>query len=206
MKKICTKCREEKGISQFSKSHPTRCKCCLTLMHKEYLKKHPEKGKQYDKRYYERNKQKILERDHIYQMRPDVRERKKEYNTQYAITHSEEIKEQRKEAYKQNKEKFKAQSIAYHNKMRIEHPEKVKEWQRKANHNSLEKMRKTLPDYYVAHTFNLPIQEVRKYSPLLLEVHRQHIRLHREIKKKFNQLKTKENEKSKESQRSKRVA
>lgn len=65
MTKICSKCGEEKPLSDFYENkrlkdgHEGRCKQCVKSYSKEYAKKHRAQRNAYNKRYYERNPEKL---------------------------------------------------------------------------------------------------------------------------------------------------
>lgn len=65
MKKVCTICKEEKGIDEFHKFKLSKdgfrsdCKNCRSFERREYNRKNKEKNKEYKKKYYERNKDSI---------------------------------------------------------------------------------------------------------------------------------------------------
>ena len=91
-KKKCSKCGEEKELSEFHKAKQNKdgyrgsCKDCVKEYKKEYRKNNKEYNKEYCKEYYENNK-----------------EKRKEYYKEWFKNN----KEYRKEYYKNNKEKVK---------------------------------------------------------------------------------------------------
>lgn len=76
MKKICTKCKEEKELSFFHRKSATanyymsKCKECHAIM---------------SKRYYQRNKEKIAEQKKLYQQKnkEKIAETRKQYKKKY---------------------------------------------------------------------------------------------------------------------------
>jgi hypothetical protein len=77
-KKICSKCKEEKGLCEFNKrkdskdGHRNECKICWCLKNRDYIKKHPQKKQEYNnkwfskntdynKKYYKNNEKKFLD-------------------------------------------------------------------------------------------------------------------------------------------------
>jgi hypothetical protein len=122
MKKICSKCKDEKDISCFAKKYKTSdgtqkyssiCKKCVnendTIRREsnEYKKK----KKEYDNLYYEQNQEKIknrkkeyhienreeiLEKKGIYRSVPENRERSKKYIKKYKVENKEKYYAYRK--------------------------------------------------------------------------------------------------------------
>lgn len=100
-KKICVGCKEEKFITEFSKKYKTKdgiqkyqtiCKKCFNEKDtiRRTTKEYKEKKVQYDSTYYDKNKEKILER-----------------KIEYHIENREEILQTKKEYRKNNKDKIK---------------------------------------------------------------------------------------------------
>lgn len=127
--KKCTKCSIEREDDQFAKNG-SRCKICL---------------KEYKKKYYELNKEKILKRvkEYTEENIEKVRDYKNEYNKknpnkeyhkEYREKNKESISLKRKQYYQQNKEKVKqkvreynSENRQYINKRKRENREKNKE-------------------------------------------------------------------------------
>lgn len=85
-KRICTKCKEEKDISNFSKKYKTKsgiqkyqniCKSCVS----EYDKNNKKDRNEYYREYYIENKDSILEYKKVYHIknRETILEKKREY-------------------------------------------------------------------------------------------------------------------------------
>lgn len=64
--RICSKCKKEKELSEYY-SPGDWCKLCRYAHNKEYIKKNPDKAKEYRKKYYDENKEKIVEHQKEYQ-------------------------------------------------------------------------------------------------------------------------------------------
>lgn len=92
--KICTKCKKEKPLSEFSKDKSKKdglkfwCKSCDKQWRennkderKQYLKDNTEKIKQQQKQYYQQNKNKLVQ--YSKQYRKDNEKEKKQYEKQY---------------------------------------------------------------------------------------------------------------------------
>lgn len=105
MLKKCTKCKEEKDFTEFSKAktckdgYRNQCKSCRKEINKEtrrtYYRNNKEKSKEYSKEYYENNIEKLKE----------YREDNKEKRKKYYEDNKEKLKEKKKEYNKNNKEK-----------------------------------------------------------------------------------------------------
>lgn len=73
MSKVCTKCKESKPLSEFSKKKGykngvySRCRPCENEYRRDYVSKNKEKVKLITDRYYKNNKEKINEHRRIYQ-------------------------------------------------------------------------------------------------------------------------------------------
>ena len=89
-KKVCSKCKEEKELTEFYKHKKSPCKVCRLLYNKEYRQNNKEKRREYRKEYDEKNKEKIKEyyqnnkerlnkRIKEYRQNNIVKERLKEY-------------------------------------------------------------------------------------------------------------------------------
>jgi len=105
--KRCSMCGEMKGLEHFSNNGiglggaVSRCKPCVVKYTKEYpnsSKRNNEKKKENDRRYYERNKEKI-------------REKKLESTKKYYQENRELILERAKERYRRKKETLHEQSF-----------------------------------------------------------------------------------------------
>ena len=97
--KVCTACRKEKLLEEFGK-HPmgkygrkSKCKVCWV----EY-------NKQYNKQYYQDNKEKLAEEKKQY--RQNNKETISQWNKQYYQENKKQILERNKQYYEANKEKI----------------------------------------------------------------------------------------------------
>ena len=123
MVKECTKCREVKAFSEFSKSKTGKygirayCKSCQ----KKYREANKEYYNEYSKEYYKANKDKLLEQQKKY--REANKEHRKEYNKRWREANKEHYKKYKKkylkEYYKANKE--------YYNEYKKEYQKKRKQ-------------------------------------------------------------------------------
>ena len=125
MKKICRICGKLKELVDFHKKkgtsdgHRNECKECVKVIKLKYLDK--EKQADYDKRRYEENRDKVLERKKEYHIenREEILKKKKEYrnninNKEKAKDYSKEYREKNpdygknyiKEYKKNNREKY----------------------------------------------------------------------------------------------------
>jgi len=153
--KVCTKCGEEKDVSEFRKhisyykikqylSYSSYCILCYGEYQKEYRKTH----KRMDK--VSKDKRKI-------------------YNAKYARSEKRKITEAR---YKQT-QKF------VEKELRFRHSAKYKQFRREYD----QKQRTELSDTHIAaHCFKIPITTLKQY-PELIEAKRAHLKLYREIRK-----------------------
>jgi group I intron endonuclease len=122
-------------------------KLCLNIK-RAYLSE--EDRKENIKKYYEENKEIIIEkhRNYIYQNREKVdayqaqyrldnAEKRREYTRQYSLQHSEQVKEAKKEYDKNNKDKIRAYWNEYNN--RDENKEKIRQYKKKSAQKIKEK-------------------------------------------------------------------
>jgi hypothetical protein len=188
MKKVCTKCGEEKDISEFYENqamvdkHNSWCKLCCNALSRLNNKINKEKYSKRKKEHYQKNKEKIKLRNSIYvsnrrektnenmrvwwQKNKDrVHAKKRETAKKYYYSHLDQMKQKRiknKEHHSEYYQKYKIinkESIRTKNKIR----------------------RETLPDYIVAEHI-MPVNEMRKI-PEYLETKRILIQIKRELKK-----------------------
>lgn len=65
--KVCSKCKEEKKVSDFEKDRlrksglTSACKKCRNFYRQKWRKKHPEKNREYGKRWRVKNREKYIE-------------------------------------------------------------------------------------------------------------------------------------------------
>jgi len=150
MKKICSKCKEKKELSEFYKhktlKYGVRSECIQCT--KEYNKSRREKRKEYEKEYNLKNKDKIKDR-----------------NKKYYKNHINEIKEYRKKYYQENKEIFKEYKRKWYQENKEYSREKTKKYKEKyreilneiENENRRMKM-KSDPIYKFKHNLRSLIQ------------------------------------------------
>ena len=125
MKKICTKCKIEKSINEFSKNKSFkdglsyRCNQCISTFNKQYYQNNSEKLKIAHKKYREESPEKIK----IAQKK--WRENNLEYDKKYYQKNIEKVKERSKRWSKNNPEKRRNSK----KKWRKNNPIKHKKWQ-----------------------------------------------------------------------------
>ncbi len=106
MYKICSKCKEEKLFSEFSKCKSNKdgyqhlCKLCQKLQMASYYEKHKEKIALQQLEYRQANKEKIAS------LAEDYRRFNKEKIIQYQQENKERILRNAKQYYQSNKHKF----------------------------------------------------------------------------------------------------
>lgn len=111
--KICTKCKTEKSISEFTNlksskdGKSTYCKTCNSIINKEYRSLNKEKIKQHKKQVYENNKELILQqrKEYYQENRESVLKRVEEYTD----LNRDEINAKRRQFRKDNLEHMKNQ-------------------------------------------------------------------------------------------------
>jgi len=123
--------------------------------------------KEYDKKYYQDNIEKIKEKKKNYRL-----ENKKKIKN-YRLENKEKLEEYHKKYYLENKEKLEE----YHKKYLSENKEKVNKRQKKY----LSENTKNITDLHIAILFRTSIKELRKY-PKLIECKRVQIKILRKIK------------------------
>ena len=128
--KKCSKCKEEKELSEFYKSKIAKdglqyfCKKCVSDYREKHKKHYKEYHKEYHKEWLEKNKEKRKETQKEY--RKKNREYNKEYQKEYRKKNRERVREYRKEYRKNNKEYYREYS------------------KQKRNTNSIYKLKSTL--------------------------------------------------------------
>ncbi len=133
--KRCSTCKETKSVSEFSKNRSAndglafKCKMCV----KEYRRKH-----------YEANKEKILESQRRY--REANKEKLAKYHRKYRESNKEKIAESRRKYYQANKEKVNESIRKCHEANREQERRRKAKSAVEANNRSLELAhRKGLP-------------------------------------------------------------
>jgi hypothetical protein len=120
-KKVCTKCKEEKELSEFNKGR-SECRLCSKEYKKEYYENSKDKIKKGKKEYRENNKDKIKEYDKEYKQ--NNKDKLKEYDKEYKQNNKDKVKEYGKEYRGNNKDKMKE----YNKEYRENNKDKIKEY------------------------------------------------------------------------------
>jgi len=142
--KICTKCGEEKELSEFYKKEISRnsfysnCKECC----KKYYQNNKEKIKENVKKYKKNNPEKV--KKCVERWIKNNPKKYKEQKRQWAKNNSEKIKKNYKQWVKNNIEKV----ILYKRKWYKKNLEKLKEKYKKYNQNNREKIKEQKKEYY----------------------------------------------------------
>jgi hypothetical protein len=147
LSKICTKCKIEKAVSEFSKNKSlksglqSQCKVCNSESNHEYRRTNQKKESERNRKYREANKDEIKERTrkHREYNLKKVRERERKY---YA-NNTDKVKKARQEYYKINKEKIWKRQRKYD----IKNREKVRIRQRKYQKENAVAIRKNQQKY-----------------------------------------------------------
>lgn len=87
MTKVCSRCKEEKSISDFGKDRTRKggirctCRACAREQTREYREKYREKVREYDRKYREKNREKVRERARKYREnnQEKIREKQRKY-------------------------------------------------------------------------------------------------------------------------------
>ena len=109
-KKVCSKCKEEKELSEFNKGR-SECRLCSKKYKKEYRQNYKDKIKEYGKEYRQNNKDKIKENNEEY--RQNNKDKIKEYKKEYRQNYKDKIKKGKKEYWEKNKDKIKEYGKEY---------------------------------------------------------------------------------------------
>jgi len=165
--KICSKCGEEKNVSEFIKERNT-CKECHKKRCQEYAQKNKEKIRKRTQEYAQKNKEKRK------QYNKENKEKINETRKKYLLKNAAKLKEYNKKYYKENKK----HSLKNHKKWADENKEKLKKYS--------QKQRNELSDNYIADALRIPVKELRE-NPHLLKAKRNIITLTRNYRK-FKQL------------------
>jgi len=141
MVKVCGKCKVKKPVSEFCKNKLSKdglrfkCKSCSKEYDKEYYQANKERKKEFNKEYYKHNKElhkKYYEenKEYIKERRKKYREENKEYikerGKKYKQANKKKIIKYHKEYYKDNKEKI----IEYSKEYYKDNKEKINEYNR----------------------------------------------------------------------------
>ena len=171
--KKCTKCGEVKAVSEFHKDKYSKdgffdeCKECR----KKYYQANKEKILEYDKQYRQANKEKIKEYSKKYY------QANKEKRKKYRQANKEKIKEQKKKYRQANKEKEKEQKKKYYQANK----EKILEYSKKYCQDN----RNKLADPYVIDIIRHQTNSMLKAKDIpqeLIELKRNSLILKRKIK------------------------
>ena len=136
--KQCTKCKEVKPLSEYSKKcngKDSRCKTCRGAYNKQYYQQNRERlnerHKQYVKQYREQNKERISEQKKQY--REQNKERIREQKKQYYQQNRERVNEYQKQYREQNKERVNEYQKQYREQNKERVNERQKQWQKQNN-------------------------------------------------------------------------
>ena len=126
--KVCSKCNEEKGFGEFSKSKMgkygvhSNCKACVREYHKTHYQKHSDAIRKRTAAYYENNKEKAAAGQKSYAEKN--KEVIKECRAQHYKENFEQISKKQKEYYENNKSAV----LERCEKWRSAHKDKMREW------------------------------------------------------------------------------
>ena len=109
-KKVCTKCKGEKELSEFNKGR-SECRLCSKEYKKEYSENNKDKIKKGKKKYRENNKDKIKE--YVKKYRENNKDKIKEYDKEYKQNNKDKTKEYNEEYRQNNKGKTKEYNKEY---------------------------------------------------------------------------------------------
>ena len=187
--KVCTKCGEEKPLSEYTKERngtTARCRTCRSIDKKEERKS----GKHMFREKHNMNK--IWVRECIicgclftsrhwkkktcsqYCGKRNETETSKDYDTKYRSLHLNYIKEYAKEYYNSNNEYLINKTTEY-NKA---HPEESKKWRKKHKKRSIDELLDTYVIDAIARHSELSYSEVKQH-PELIELKREQLLAHR---------------------------
>ena len=125
---ICTGCKIEQPLSQFSKKasskrgHSSRCKVCCSNDNKKWRRENPEINKDCQKRNYEKR-----------QANPEIREKEIQRKKQYILNNPEKHAQSQHNWYLKNKGEHRAYGKNYYNnnKERIRDKARIREQERR---------------------------------------------------------------------------
>jgi hypothetical protein len=126
--RVCTKCKQEKGISEFNKNRQKkdgrRCTCrdCDTAYNREYRRTHREQGIIYSREHYKTHKKEKLE------YAQKNKERVNGIKKRYIERHPERRLEQCRRYYQTHKDRYKAYCI--------KNKEELNKWRREYHQNN----------------------------------------------------------------------
>lgn len=201
--KVCTKCREEKSISEFYKRSPNtflpRCKKCLYSYQRQYVSEHKKETLETQRKWIEKNREAVNAKRREYHHKNPEKARK------YAKNNKEKVRKAARNYYYRNKEKCRARHLAWLKN----NSEKVRQYQKEAgqarrqlseykvqNLSRHRRIREELRHSYVKHiaiySLGFP-KETLETHPEILETVKQRIQLKR-VSKTINK-KIKEHDK-----------
>jgi 5-methylcytosine-specific restriction endonuclease McrA len=131
--KICSKCGEEKDISEFYKGsgkygRRSQCIICYNGKVSEYRENNKEKILETGKKYYQKHKK---EKRKYYE---DNKDSINEYQNKYREKHKEGLRQRRKEYRKNNREKIRARKKKYYENNKEKILEKSKKFRQENPH------------------------------------------------------------------------
>jgi hypothetical protein len=169
--KTCYRCKEIKEYDNFRRQtlskdgYASSCKSCDKI----YYEKNKEKIQEKNKKYYKENKEKINQQNKEYRNREENKEKLKEYNKIYRKENKDKIKEQGDIYRKENQEKIKERKIKYYEENKEKIKEKVKNYRKreenKEKHNFYKKERLKNPQWRIAHRCRTRLRNVLKNIP-----------------------------------------
>jgi hypothetical protein len=151
-KKTCTKCGEEKELSDYYiKNKKTnrlfsQCKTCTNKKNIEWTKNNKEKVKELQKIYREKNKEKLNESSRIYREKnkDSYREQKNKNAKEYRKRNKEKVKESQKIYREKNRDKL----IDYSKNYRLNNLEYFKKSDKDRYQRKKEEIIKNQKEYY----------------------------------------------------------
>jgi hypothetical protein len=143
-KKVCTKCKEEKDVTEFyfrndTKKFRLKCKKCSIIDMSVTQKVYRENNMDKIKEYREKNKDKLLENKRVYyQNNKDIVINRV---MKYYHNNSDKISERKRKYYRENLQKYKIKSKEYSEKNREKINERVKIYTKKNKEKIKEKLK-----------------------------------------------------------------
>lgn len=117
MKKICSKCKENKPLEEFYKHASTKdgkrpdCKSCVAAKSKKYRAKNKQQIAKRKKKYQENHKEKIAEYQKSYYT--DNKKELLKYHKKYQVKHTQRISKYQKNYYTDNKKELRNKQKEY---------------------------------------------------------------------------------------------
>lgn len=100
--KVCSKCGAEKELSEFGvrknrkSGYNSACKECLNIQKQKAKTENPTRFREYNKKSYEKCKDRHIESKKAYTSRPDVKIKRRENVRRHRLRHPEKITERQK--------------------------------------------------------------------------------------------------------------